>query len=267
MKKFHLLLIILFFPSFWSNAWAQEPVPASAHWPLTNPSAGGTGLVSTTSGQLHAYEEHLNQMEINGYTGPNESQRLRIAGNEWPINQTDTIPGVYVEFKVTPKEGATFQLQSLQFALAAASINTMKAGAYYSLEPSFKNATPIEYATGNENNYLGREELLPVSSSLEVTLQEKDTFYLRIYPWVDQDPEVRTGKYLTLQDVRIEGTTTGGTIYAPTVSTATEVTDISTTFASSGGNISSDGGSPVTARGIVWSTAEAPTTNDFKTGD
>jgi hypothetical protein len=41
--------------------------------------------------------------------------------------------------------------------------------------------------------------------------------------------------------------------------TTTHVTSITATTASSGGNISSDGGSPITAKGICWSTSPNPT--------
>ena len=48
------------------------------------------------------------------------------------------------------------------------------------------------------------------------------------------------------------------TAIAPTVTTA-DVSSILTTSATSGGNVTSDGGSAVTARGVVWSTSTAPT--------
>lgn len=49
-----------------------------------------------------------------------------------------------------------------------------------------------------------------------------------------------------------------GEIVKPTVST-TAITNITTNSAVSGGNITSDGGAPITARGIVWSTTQNPT--------
>lgn len=49
--------------------------------------------------------------------------------------------------------------------------------------------------------------------------------------------------------------------------TTTEVTDISQTTATSGGNITDDGGATVTARGVCWSTSQNPTINDSKTED
>ena len=52
----------------------------------------------------------------------------------------------------------------------------------------------------------------------------------------------------------------------PVLST-TEVTDITQTTANSGGNITSDGGATVTARGVCWSTGQTPTISDNKTED
>jgi hypothetical protein len=47
--------------------------------------------------------------------------------------------------------------------------------------------------------------------------------------------------------------------------TTTAVTGVTTTTASTGGNISSDGGSAVTVRGVCWNTASNPTTSNSKT--
>lgn len=49
--------------------------------------------------------------------------------------------------------------------------------------------------------------------------------------------------------------------------TTAEVTEITQTSALSGGNITDDGGAPVTARGVCWSTNQNPTIDDNKTED
>ena len=54
--------------------------------------------------------------------------------------------------------------------------------------------------------------------------------------------------------------------YLPTVITS-PVTDITQTTATSGGNVTSDGGAPVTARGVCWSTSPNPTTANSYTTD
>ena len=52
----------------------------------------------------------------------------------------------------------------------------------------------------------------------------------------------------------------------PSLTTA-DVSGVANTVAVSGGNITSDNGSAVTARGVVWSTTENPTTANSKTTD
>jgi uncharacterized protein (TIGR02145 family) len=55
-------------------------------------------------------------------------------------------------------------------------------------------------------------------------------------------------------------------LVAPTVTTA-EVTNITLTGAESGGTITTDGGAPITAKGVCWSATANPTTADSKTSD
>ena len=52
----------------------------------------------------------------------------------------------------------------------------------------------------------------------------------------------------------------------PTITTTT-ISDISAVSAVTGGNITSDGGSAVIARGVCWATSQTPTITNFKTTD
>ncbi|MEI7981959.1 MAG: FISUMP domain-containing protein, partial [Bacteroidota bacterium] len=58
----------------------------------------------------------------------------------------------------------------------------------------------------------------------------------------------------------------GSSTTTPTVTT-TPVSNITQTTATSGGNIPSDGGAPVTSRGVCWSTSQNPTIADNFTSD
>ena len=60
--------------------------------------------------------------------------------------------------------------------------------------------------------------------------------------------------------------TTGQTTTSPTVTTD-DVTSITQTTASSGGDVTSNGGAPVTVRGVCWSTSQNPSTSDSHTTD
>ena len=242
------------------------PVQSSVLWPLTDPDLGGTGFSPVLSGGVQGADELFVNTEINHYTGPNNSQRVRIAGNQWPANQTTQIDTVYIQFEAAPKFGGTFAVDSISLGIAAVSINTMKANIYYSTDPDFNSPVQINYSTGDPDNYLNLDSLQYVGTSLNAVINSGDSIYVRVYPWVDNDPTVRTGKYLAIQNVLISGIATGVTADPPTVTT-NSVTNISTTFATSGGNIPSDGGSVVTARGVVWDTTSSPTIDDNKTMD
>lgn len=78
--------------------------------------------------------------------------------------------------------------------------------------------------------------------------------------------------YVRAYAINSEGVGYGNTISFKTLEpidlptlTTTDVTEIRRTTAVSGGNITDDGGVAVTARGVVWSKAEAPTIADNKT--
>ncbi len=78
-----------------------------------------------------------------------------------------------------------------------------------------------------------------------------------------------TGYYARAYATNAQGTAYGNEITFTTLSgsvtiTTNSVTSIQAQSAMSGGYISSDGGAPVTARGVCWNTSPGPTINDFK---
>lgn len=83
------------------------------------------------------------------------------------------------------------------------------------------------------------------------------------YVWCDYDflSDVVFEAYITEPD---ENNNNNGTL--PTVST-NNISDITENSAVSGGNISSDGGSSITVKGVCWSVNQNPTVSDSKTTD
>jgi uncharacterized protein (TIGR02145 family) len=83
---------------------------------------------------------------------------------------------------------------------------------------------------------------------------------------------------LTLYYIRAYATNSAGTsygtqvsfttsVFVPTLAATTAASSLTGTTAASGGNITSDGGASVTARGVCWSTSQNPTTTDSKTSN
>ncbi len=85
-------------------------------------------------------------------------------------------------------------------------------------------------------------------------LSSSSTYYLRAY--ATNSVGTAYGEEVSLK--------TAIDVSLPVVST-TSITNISSNTASSGGNVSADGGASVTSRGICWSTTQNPTINDSKT--
>ena len=88
-----------------------------------------------------------------------------------------------------------------------------------------------------------------------------DMLYWNGTQWVGV-PAGSNGQVLTFNN----GVPTWGVVQLPILNT-TSVSNIGVNSANSGGNIASDGGSPVTVRGVCWSLTPNPTTSNFKTVD
>lgn len=225
---------------------------ASVVWPLTSSTMTG----SIASGQVLGENEFLKNTEINQYTGFNTSQRIRIVGNVWPLNQISLIDTVFVQFAARSKAGIVFTISSVKLYLAGNSGSNMRAKVFYSTDSTFAIKTEIYTGTVSLPNNTAFDSAI---AAVSVPVSDGKAFYVRIYPWLHNQTGSNTGKYLLLQDIKIAGTTSGSAVVDLPTLTTNAITNISTTFAVSGGNISNDGGGPITERGICWDTITVPT--------
>lgn len=203
------MVLLLHLPHIETFGQSDLLSPASAHWELTDPSAGGTGISVATEGQMSASEETFYNTEAPNYTGPGESQRIRMAntGNTWPANLTYQMDTVFVQFTVAPKESNNLVIDSLSFKICAMSSSTFEANIYYSKDSTFATSTKVRYVDAGSNNYLSTSGLeLLALNDLNITVEPGESFYLRFYPW-HENSSVSTGKYMCLQDVYISGQT------------------------------------------------------------
>lgn len=202
MIKNLLLLCVLLI--FYIGAKAQTA--ASASWPLSS----STTTSVTTSGAVTASVETFKNTEVNGYTGANTSQRVRMAGtsNTWPANLKYQMDTVYIQFAICPKTGSILHIDSIGMGLAASSSSTFEANVYYSTDYSFKTCDTIRYASSSTNNYLSSSAIANFyKSKLSLTVSEGDTLYVRVYPW-HEATSTASGKYLNIQNVIVSGYTT-----------------------------------------------------------
>ena len=115
------------------------------------------------------------------------------------------------------------------------------------------------YGTSSGNLTIGGQHVTAGSglgsfSSNVTDLSPSTTYYMRAY--------AKNNKGVAYGSVKSFTTTNG----LPTVTTNT-VSSITSTSATCGGNVTSDGGYTVTARGVCWSTSQNPTVSNSHTTD
>lgn len=184
---------------------------SSAIWPLTNPSTGGTGQDVQIGGQIQADPEFLaGTLLINQYTGPNSSQRIKL--NLWPVGQLTQIDTVYIEYKSWPVTSYKLHIDSVALDIGANSTQDMMANLYYSKDPTFTTKTQVSYTTSvgarvgkPAGVFLNNSVLDHISFTPNITIEQNEKFYFRIYPWVDSSSSV-SGKYICPQNVSIYAT-------------------------------------------------------------
>ena len=116
----------------------------------------------------------------------------------------------------------------------------------------------LEYSFNEDFSDLKQTEMkwnedcfMAVASQLEFNTKY---YYKVVFTGKYNSTETEVGSFTTLE------------CYEPTVTTA-DVTNIGETTATSGGNVTDDGGAALSARGVCWSTSQNPTISNSHTTD
>jgi pectin methylesterase-like acyl-CoA thioesterase len=246
-------------------------VNASATWYLTSDSN-----LSATSGSLTGLGETYSGMEKYSYgtvagSSTGNSQINRITGGSWPAD-TNQNNSRYIQFVVYPKTGNTFSLDSISMYYGGKGGGNVRSNIAISTDSTFTtftklNSTPLAISvSAGIMQYISYQPVITTTEGGRIPFNapEGSKVYLRVYPWYTS---ASTGKYVCLQNVTFWGKTSGPLSADPPVIVTSSISNISTTTAVCGGSVSSDGGSPVTARGVCWNLTGNPTIADSKTSD
>jgi hypothetical protein len=97
-----------------------QNVPSTATWILSST----TPQAAQIAGQIVASNETLSKdLLLNGYTGPNSSQRIKM--NSWPVNQLVQIDTVYFQYSVKPQVSYKLNIDSVVLSLGANSTSQL----------------------------------------------------------------------------------------------------------------------------------------------
>lgn len=207
MKK--LLTTCLLLGALFTQSSAQDE--ALVTWPFLT----STQLEASLGGQLEGPQFSVTGLSVKDYGGPDAC--IRITNTEkW---ETAENPGLYIEFSVTPKEGAIFNATEISFWVCGSGGGNMRANFYYSTDPTFATKNQIDYRVGADLTRDSNEGLDQVKVTINEEINKGERIYLRIYPYYKQES---TGKHICLKDMTIKGTTTAtevpGTVVWPFIS-------------------------------------------------
>ena len=201
---------------------------------LSSPTTANTTLIDPTPG-LGVF--------VSNMTGLNPSTTYYVRA--YATNSVGTAYGAYTAFSTRPVVTTTVAGSITGATAISGGVLTGGTGSwYYGVAYStVSNApTPTLVQAGS----------FPSTSPLTFTasltgLTASTTYYIRGYV---------TGPSYTVYGPELSFTTTAPT--APVIASTTAITGLSDRTATTGGSITSDGGSPVTAKGVCWSTSASP---------
>ena len=200
-KLITFLFSVLIVFAFTTVLSAQET--ATATWSLLT-----DGSVQN-SGKILGTDQYItNNLVYGSYSSPGSNyytQRIKMP--LWPENQLTQLDSVYIQFKASPAENYDLVIDSVVINIGAVSTNDMMANLYYSTDSTFATKTKVDYKTSvaarvgkPDGVFLNRTYLDTVSFSPNITVKQGQSFYFRVYPWIDSSTSV-SGKYVALQNV------------------------------------------------------------------
>lgn len=255
LKKAVFLLCVAGLCNVQWGVQAQDSAKVS--WPLnSDESPVVSGFVDA---EVQHYSDKMKLYNFEPFTTTEGDEvtaaTIQTMSQEWKA-ATEPVDSLYIEYSLAPKEGGTLYLDSLSMYMGAWFTQNIRAAVYFSKDSSFESKTVLV----SDTSLLG-DELERYTASFEDSLTGGETFYLRIYPYNTESEG--WAKLVAVHQVEVFGTTVGEEADLPTVATY-NAEAISTTFATAGGNITTDGGAEITESGLVWSTEENPTLDDNK---
>jgi hypothetical protein len=197
MLRFILLTLTSILVS--SNVWAQA---ASATWALTADEA------SVVAGNVTAPAQTLTDtMSVRDYTGGavgGIAERIWRSPAYWNTRSSQD-PALYIEYSISPTSGNNLTVQSITLNIGCfGTVGHMFANIYCSTDPTFATSTKLNSSALTLPDV--RTALMTaLSYTPTTTVNDGQTFYLRVYPWYNTTPSVT--KYVCLTNVVISGST------------------------------------------------------------
>ncbi|MCL6103532.1 MAG: T9SS type A sorting domain-containing protein [Bacteroidetes bacterium] len=268
-----------------TSACTAPSAPATYATSIGDPANGLQHKMNLSCADVPGAEGYSFEYSLDGITWEINWAEYTSSSMWVNLNDSPNFP-IYFRvraFKCTPKQYSSYTYASPQPIYSACddpAAPTVNGATSTSLNVTLNAETPVAnpsittysiYCSTTSqyiqaNGTLGSSEVFQTKSSwgtktITGLLSNKDyCFYAKAK---NNDGDIR---YNSQNAACAKTSNSPPTIVLATVTTST-TTAISISTASGGGNVTADGGAPVTVRGVCWSTTTNPTTSDSKTSD
>ncbi len=131
--------------------------------------------------------------------------RLYFGSTQWGL-ETAPLFTRYVEFKVSPKPGFSFNVDSVSYIMACTGTSGHIFGnVYWDIDPTFGSKVIVDTSTVAVAD-IRSEAYVVKTYGVNFTVDNGKSFMLRFYPWYNGS--MSNSKYFVLQNIVIKGTTT-----------------------------------------------------------
>jgi endonuclease I len=214
----------------------------------------GNGMSGTATNGIYNYGAGVHTTATDRCVGFLSSSSSTKSGNLYTVltnSGASAITSFTISYKVEKyRTGTNAAGFSFQMYYSTDGVNWITAGT------DFQTSFPADATTAGYASAPG-DSILVNNQTLSVTVSAGNSIYLAWNYSVTSSTITTSAQALGIDDVSITANGTGGGNLATVTTDA--ITAITINTASSGGNITSDGGAAVTARGVCWNTSPAPT--------
>ena len=117
----------------------------------------------------------------------------------WPVGEIDENAVRYIDFAVTAPTTMEVRLTTISMELSAAGTNTMCCHINTGFGDDFLNVKTVYEKKNLTNKVIHFVNMTPI-----LTIPAGETLHVRVLPWHENNDE-KSGKYICVKDVRIEG--------------------------------------------------------------
>lgn len=171
-------------------------------WPMSTKSVDATSELLTAKAGVS-----VGMTEVKGTVTPQTPADhaamayFDVEGSNWPANEIDEVSTRYIQFQTTVPSDKDFYLDNISYDVMGWGGNSVCYRAYYATKADFSDQQEI--ATLKP---MTAKTAYAVDKEVNLKVSDGESIYIRFYPWLNNQTQVASGKYLCIGGLTLHGT-------------------------------------------------------------